>query len=110
MPRFAVERRRLKPPSLAGPKPPKPKPAALEPPPSPFERLGPWAIIHRDALGKRAVAQCAYCLTIKEIGIADGCIASCGCNSGRTPSAKTFAAGIAGTEAHVAVLRHRGRR
>ncbi|MGA9851048.1 MAG: hypothetical protein WBQ45_25860, partial [Roseiarcus sp.] len=64
------------------------------PPPDPFaglERHGPWVIIRRDQTGKRATASCAYCLTIREIGISDDTVARCGC-SGTSPGAGRFAA------------------
>jgi hypothetical protein len=65
-------------------------------------RLGPWSILGRDALGKRAVAQCSHCRAVKEISIADGSIASCGCG------AETFAATVAAA-AHTVGLRRRAR-
>jgi hypothetical protein len=85
----------------------------LDPLEAALERLGPWLVLKRDPTGKRAVAQCSHCQTIKEIGVADGCIASCGC-SGSWPgagrlTASTFADGIAGAERFGARGRHRGR-
>ena len=102
------------PPRLAKPK----HKAAEPPPPDPFAglaRIGSWLIIQRDRTGKRAVARCLHCSTVREISIADDSVAHCGCSgswpgAGRFATPSGFASGIAGTEAHVAVLRHRGRR
>jgi hypothetical protein len=63
-----------------------PQPPAA-PDPFTLERLGPWEILRRDATGKRAVARCANCQTVREISVVDGCIASCGCARARTPGA-----------------------
>jgi hypothetical protein len=94
------------------------KPNAATPPDpveSGLERLGPWAILHRDALGKRAAARCSYRETIKEISVADGCIARCGC-SATMPGAERFAApasafasGVSSAARFEARGRHRGR-
>jgi hypothetical protein len=64
-----------------------PKPFAVAPPPPdlPFSlgRLGPWSILGRDALGKRAVAQCSHCREVKEISLVGDTPPSCGCSASR---------------------------
>ena len=82
--RFKASRQSAAAPRTAKPQPPDPPEAGLE-------RLGQsWAIIKRDACGKRAVARCCYCQMVREISIADGCVARCGC-SGTSPGAGRFA-------------------
>jgi hypothetical protein len=82
------------------------------PPPTdlPFSlgRLGPWSILGRDALRKRAVAQCSHCRAVKEISIADGSVASCGCGAPRQTGAESFTATVAAA-AHTIGLRRRAR-
>ncbi len=119
-PSFAVEHRPLAPPPrLAKPQPrpePEPKPAVTPPFEAGLERLGQtWVIIKRDACGKRAVARCCACLSVREIGLADDTIARCGC-SGTSPGAgrfaapaSTFASGVSGAARFEARGRHRGR-
>jgi hypothetical protein len=102
------------------------KPIAPKSPPGPIEagleHLGPWLVLKRDHTGKRAVARCSYCQMVREIGVADGCIARCGCSGWMRPGAERFAApaapaapastfadGIAGAERFGARGRHRGR-
>ena len=69
-----------------------PKPLRAQTPPpldrleARLERLGPWVILNRDACGKRAVARCCYCQMVREISIADVCVARCGC-TGTSPGA-----------------------
>jgi hypothetical protein len=84
---------------------------ATAPPDPPFSlgHRGPWVILGRDALGKRAVAQCSHCRAVKEISIADDCVASCGCGAPRRTGAETFAATVAAAERIVAAGRRRGR-
>ena len=77
--------------------------------PDPFnlERLGPWEILRRDPTGKRAVARCVNCQTVREISVVDG-IASCGCARARMGGAATFASSIVAAETRGATNRHKG--
>ena len=74
-----------------------------------LERLGPWVLLGRDPLGKRALARCSGCAAVREISLVDG-IPSCGCGRWRPSGAETFAATAAAAELIVARARHRGRR
>ena len=62
-------------------------PVTAKPPPP---DRGPWLIVARDPLGKRALARCSACAATREISVAEGVIASCGC-SGTSPGAGRFA-------------------
>jgi hypothetical protein len=83
---------------------PTPRPES-EPPRDPFSlgRLGPWSLLTRDPLGKRALAKCSHCQTVREISIADGSVASCGCGAPRQTGAETFASTVAAAERIVAI-------
>jgi hypothetical protein len=103
-----VERRPLKPPvRTSKPRPGlNPKPAAPpQPPETGLERL-PWILLARDPLGKRAWAKCTACAEVRQIGIADGSIARCGCSGSRHRGAETFAAAVS-SEAFAAAGRRR---
>jgi hypothetical protein len=66
----------------------KPSVRTSTPTPDPFAigRLGQWILLGRDALGKRALARCCGCGTVREIGLTDG-VPSCGCGASRCRSA-----------------------
>jgi hypothetical protein len=72
--------------------------------------FGPWTIFQTDPTGKRALARCTCCQTVREISVVNG-IPSCGCTGSRRSTASAdFATGIIEIEARVAIGRHRGRR
>jgi hypothetical protein len=81
--------------------PPKAKPS---PEPEPFERG--WEIISRDRLGKRGIARCLTCSSIKEISLVSD--VSCGCNRSKVADQSTYARMIWTAEMLVARRRHRG--
>jgi hypothetical protein len=103
------------PPRLATPKPrsepkPKSKPAA-PPPPDPFaglERLGTFVLLGRDPLGKRAIARCLACSTVREIGLTAG-IPSCGCGRASRPDESSARRSAFAAVAHIVGLRGRAR-
>jgi hypothetical protein len=79
------------------------KPVAA-PPPDPFaglERLGNWALLKSDSVGKRAIAKCVGCGAVHQISIVDG-IQSCGCAESRRPAASGFVHDLVEIEARVA--------
>ena len=110
---FTVSRQKLQiPPRLAQPKARPSTDAGQEPvePPDPFagfERVGTFIILGRDALGKRALARCTACATVREISVA-GDVPSCGCSGARRSAGEeTFASAVAAASAFAARHRHR---
>jgi Helicase conserved C-terminal domain len=69
-----------------------------------LEHLGPWVILGRDPLGKRALAKCSGCGAVHEISIVDG-VPSCGCNARRSAGAESFSEAVVAAEAFVALGR-----
>jgi len=78
--------------------------------PRPERLLVVWRLLKLDRLRKRAVARCSNRGTFREIGVADGAIASCGCVRSRSLSAESFASTVAAAEIVTARKRHWGRR
>jgi hypothetical protein len=83
---------------------------AKPPPPDPFEigRLGPWSLLSRDPLGKRGLAICSGCQTIREIALTDG-VPSCGCSASRRPETSSSASHAFHVAAHIVGLKNRAR-
>ena len=106
---FAVDHAPLQAPVRSRPAPPKPRPVA-PPPPDPFEigTLGPWSLYSKDPLGKRALAKCSHCQTVREISLVDG-VPACGCAESWRPATSGFVSELVETEARIATGRHRGR-